>query len=72
MSFNPDVSKQDQEVIFSMKQAKPVHPDLIFNNVPVNQTHYQKHLEVYLDMKLNFKMHIKEKNLKSNEGNLYY
>ena len=48
MSFNPDVSKQAQEVIFSRKQAKSVHPDLVFNNTPVHQTHYQKHLGVYL------------------------
>ena len=54
MSFNPDVSKQAQEVIFSRKQAKSVHPDLVFNNTPVHQTHYQKHLGVYLDTKLNF------------------
>ena len=31
MSFNPDVSKQAQEVIFSRKQAKSVHPNLAFN-----------------------------------------
>ena len=61
MSFSPDVSKQAQEVIFSRKQGKSVHPGLVFNNTPVPQTHYQKHLEVYLDMKLNFKVHTKEK-----------
>ena len=67
MSFNPDVSKQAQ-VIFSRKQAKSVHPDLVFNNTPVHQTHYQKHLGVYLDMKLNFKLHIKEKISKAMKG----
>ena len=61
MSFNPDVNKQAQEVIFSRKQAKSVHPNLVFSNTPVHQTHYQKHLGVYLDIKLNFKLHIKEK-----------
>ena len=64
MSFNPDVSKQAQEVIFSRKQVKSVHPDLVFNNIPVHQTHCQKHLGIYLDMKLNFKLHIKEKSEK--------
>ena len=44
MSFNPDPSKQAQEVIFSRKIKKPNHPELIFNNIPVNQTSYQKHL----------------------------
>ena len=64
MSFNPHVSKQAQEVIFSRKQAKSVPPDLVFSNMPVHQTHYQKHLEIYLDMKLNFKLHIKQKTQK--------
>ena len=68
MSLNPDVSQQAQEVIFSRKQAKSVHPDLIFNNTPVYQTHCQKHLGVYLDMKLNFKLHIKEKISKAMKG----
>ena len=61
MSFNPDKCKEAQEVICSRKQAKAVHPDLVFNNTPIPQTHYQKHLGVYLDVKLNFKLHIKEK-----------
>ena len=68
MSFNPDVSKQAQEVILSRKQTKSVHADLVFNNTPVHQTHYQKHLGVYLDMKLNFKLHIKEKISKAIKG----
>ena len=68
MSFNPDVSKQAQEVIFSRKQAKSVHPDLVFNNTPIHQTHCQKHLGVYLDMKLNFKLHIKQKSSKAMKG----
>ena len=68
MSFKPDVSKQAQEVIFSRKQAKSVHPDLTFDNIPVHQTQYQKHLGVYLYMKLNFKLHIKEKILKAMKG----
>ena len=29
MLFNPDVSKHAQEVIFSRKQAKSVHPDIV-------------------------------------------
>ena len=65
MSVNPDVSKNAQEVVSSRTQAKSVHPDLVFNNTPVHQTHCQKHLGVYLGMKLNFKLHIKEKSLKA-------
>ena len=59
MNFNPDPSKQAQEVIFSRKIKKPNHPELIFNNIPVNQTSYQKHLGMFLDNKLNFGEHLK-------------
>ena len=54
MSFNHDPSRQAQEVIFSRKIKKPNHPELILNNIPVNQTSYQKHLGMFLDNKLNF------------------
>ena len=59
MSFNPDPSKQAQEVIFSRKIKKPNHPELIFNNIPVNQTLYQKRLGMLLDDELNFGEHLK-------------
>ena len=59
MSFNPDPSKQAQEVIFSRKIKKPSHPDLIFNNNKVIQTPYQKHLGMFLGDKLNFGEHLK-------------
>ena len=32
MSFNPDVNKQAQEVIFSSKIKRDIHPPLVFNN----------------------------------------
>ena len=59
MSFNPDLSKQAQEVIFSPKIKKPSHPDLILNNNKVIQTTYQKYLGMLLDDKLNFGEHLK-------------
>ena len=59
MSFNHDPSKQAQEVVSSRKIEKPNHPELIFNNIPVNQTSYQKHLGMFLDNKLNFGEHLK-------------
>ena len=59
IGFNPDPSKEAQEVIFSRKIKKPNHPELIFNNIPVNQTSYQKHLGMFLDNKLNFGEHLK-------------
>ena len=59
MSFNHDPSRQAQEVIFSRKIKKPNHPELILNNIPVNQTSYQRHLGMFLDNKLNFLEHLK-------------
>ena len=45
-SFNPDLSKQAQEVIFSRKLKRATHPPLVFNNNNVSQTYSQKHLGV--------------------------
>ena len=52
MSFNPDPSKQAQEVIFSCKIKKLPHPSLVFNNNNVFQTSSQKHLSVTLDVNI--------------------
>ena len=46
MSFNPDPSRQAQEVIFSKKKKKEYHPPLAFNNNNVSKTYSQKHLGV--------------------------
>ena len=43
MSFNPDRSKQAQEVIFSRKTSIQPHPVLTFDNSPVIKTTHQKH-----------------------------
>ena len=59
MSFNPDPSKQAQEVIFSRKLQKSVYPPLHFNNIAVTQSTTQKHLGMLLDVKLNFQGHLK-------------
>ena len=42
MNFNPDTTKQAQEVIFSRKVKKTVHPPLLFNNASVTRTSSQK------------------------------
>ena len=68
MSFNPDKSKQAQEIIFSLKTQKVIYPPAIFNNVPVVRRSCQKHFGVYLDEKLNFANHIKEKIPKANKS----
>ena len=43
ISFNPDKNKQAQEVIFSQKQSKPKHPQLLFNKTPFTYSSSQKH-----------------------------
>ena len=52
MNFNPDPFKQAQEVLFYRKIKSQNHPCLYFNNNPVNQTPFQKHLGMYFDPKL--------------------
>ena len=58
-SFIPDPKKQAQEVIFSRKTTKKIHPKIFFNNIPVSKTNPQKHLSLHLDSKLSFNIHIK-------------
>ena len=59
MSFNPDSSKQAQEVIFSRKLQKSTHPTISFDNNTVTQSVTQKHLGMFLDTKLDFLGHLK-------------
>ena len=54
MSFNPDPSKQAQEIIFSRKKMKSSHPSVYFNNIPFNSTSVHKHLGMLLDDKLSY------------------
>ena len=54
MEFNPDITKQAIEVIFSHKYKKPNHPPLTFNGIPVKRENCTKHLGVFLDNRLNF------------------
>ena len=61
MVFNPDITKQAIEVIFSCKDKKPDHPELTFNGISIARKPFTKHLGVYLDSRLNFSKHIKEK-----------
>ena len=48
MSFNPDVSKQAQEVTVSGKKNISDHPVVFFNNLPINRKSTQKHLNLLL------------------------
>ena len=54
MSFNPDPSKQAQEVIFRHKSKRPTYTPLVFNDNNVTQTFPQKHVGVMLYFKLTF------------------
>ena len=68
MTFNPDLSTQAQEVIFSRRTVKVSHPSITFNTAPVGCTTCQKHLGLYLDEKLSFYDHINAKISKANKG----
>ena len=59
MSFNPDPSKQAQDVIFSKTINKVYHPPLLFNNSTIQKISSQKHLGIHLDEELTFKHHMK-------------
>ena len=68
MRFNPDITKQAIEVIFTSKYKKLVHPPLDFNGVPVARECSTKHLGVILDERLTFREHIKEAIIKAKKG----
>ena len=61
MSFNSDPTKMAQEVLFSRKKSKVIHPSLIFNGKDVSRSESHKHLGLVFDPKLNFNMHLKRK-----------
>ena len=61
MLFNPDVTKQVQEVISSHKSYKADQPVVVyFNEARIAKASCQKHLGIHLDEKLNLNTHIKE------------
>ena len=68
MSFNPDRTKQAQEIIFSRKKNATTHPPLFFNNSEIKLSSNQKHLELTLDSKLSFNEHINDKIHQANKG----
>ena len=68
MTFNPDLTKQAIEVVFSAKKNKLEHPNLSLNDIPVAKKDDTKHLGVYLDSALNFSKHVREAVLKAHKG----
>ena len=68
ISFNPDRTKQAQEIIFSRKKNATTHPPLFFNNSEIKLSSNQKHLGLTLDSKLSFNEHINDKIHQANKG----
>ena len=67
MSFNPEPSKQAQDVIFTRKLQKKKLPPLYFNDSSVKETCTQKHLGILLDFRFDFQEHWKSLLKKVNE-----
>ena len=55
ITFNLDPKKRAQEVIFSQKIKKTLHPPLNSDKDFIKQVQFQKHLGVYLDCELDFR-----------------
>ena len=68
MLFNPDISKQAVEVIFSNKSNPNTFDPLTFHEIPVKQVSGTTHLGMSLDYALKFKDHIYEKLAKARQG----
>ena len=68
MIFNPDPTKQANEVLFSCKNSSPIHPPLTFNGTIVAKVNEQKHLGLILDSKLSFEKHLNEKIIKAKKN----
>ena len=68
MVFNPDITKQTVEVIFSVNNRKIEHPELTFNGIPVASEDSTQYIGLHLDNRLNFPKHIKEAVLKASKG----
>ena len=65
MEFNPDPSKQTQEIIFSRKTNKISHSSSRYNNSIVSQTSYQ----TTFDARLTFEEYLKVIITKIDYGN---
>ena len=47
INFNPNPSKQAQELLFSRKISSKGYPSLYFNGNPIHQVQLQKHLGLF-------------------------
>ena len=67
MPFNPDRTKEVQEIIFSRRKNAITHPPLFFNNSEIKFSSNQKHLGLTLDSKLSFNEHMNDKTHQANK-----
>ena len=65
MKFNAD---KIEEVVFSCKWNKPIHPTLKLGSSDISATIEHKHLGMILDSKLDFQSHIREAIVKARRG----
>ena len=68
MSFNPDPTKQAEQVIFSSESIKAVRLPIYFNNSTVVTIPHHKHIGLVLDESLTFAEHIKQAVIKARRG----
>ena len=68
MDFNPDPTKPAKSILFSRKVNAVSHPEIYYNENPIQQTNSHKHLGLILDKKLSFTEHLDEKILKAYKG----
>ena len=67
-SFNANISKHAQEVIFSRKAVKVSNPAVAFNDIPVARWSTHKHFGMHLIEKQNFADYVTKKIAKANKG----
>ena len=60
MIFDSDLNKHVHWVIFTRKIKDLPHPSLLFNNILLYNSLFQKHLVLTSDVKLNFMEHVKK------------
>ena len=60
ITFDPDPTKQAQEVVLSKKPQESSHPNLYFSKFVVDKLQIQKQLELKLDKKLSFNQYLRK------------
>ena len=68
LEFNPDPTKQANEVLFSCKKSTPYHPQLTFNRSVVTKVNEQKHLGLVLNSDLSFGKLVNQKIIKAKKN----